>query len=592
MKKNINELIEKIKAEVKLYREREKTRPDTSYNSVQDFRNNVSSSIEPFNIDIIPEPESVELKEEYDIKDFLNYHDSHFVRNAYRGVLKRQPDSGGMQHFLESLRSGYMSKAEILGRLRYSPEGRVKKAKIKGLFLNLIVQSFFRIPLLGFFFRLAVGLVNLPVIIRNVNILENNVFAQFHDRQIYTNTLADRVKFKINELIDRYGQVEALLQKKADREELNQLKEAKADAVDLKAFDEKKADREELNKLREAKADAGDLKALEEKKADQEDLNQLRKAKADVIDLKALDENKADREDLNQLREGFEEVLEQKIDKGQVEHIQKEINRITRQIRDQKLNILEQQRCLSSFLEEARKGLPEPISINHIKEMLIEEDHLLDAMYVSFEDKFRGTREDIKKGFKVYLPYVDEVIQRAGGGKILDIGCGRGEWLELLKEEGYDAKGVDINRAMVRLSLELGLDVDESDALDCLKDIPDKSLSAVTGFHIIEHLDFKRLIALFDESLRVLKPGGLVIFETPNPENLIVGAFSFYRDPAHRNPLVPESMQFFFEQRGFNNVSIFRLHKNMQYFENKPDNEFKNKWFYNEMDYAIIGYKE
>ncbi|MEN8133844.1 MAG: class I SAM-dependent methyltransferase [Pseudomonadota bacterium] len=223
-----------------------------------------------------------------------------------------------------------------------------------------------------------------------------------------------------------------------------------------------------------------------------------------------------------------------------------------------------------------------------------EDDHVLDAMYVAFENRFRGTRKEIKERQSVYLPYVEKVQQETGDGVILDVGCGRGEWLELLAKEGYTAKGVDLNRMMVALSRELGLDVEEGDVFDCLTDMASDSLSVVTGFHIVEHLPLKTMIALFDQAYRVLKPGGLVIFETPNPENIIVGSCNFYYDPTHRNPIPPEALSFLLETRGYQNLEIVRLHENNEYADLKQTDvsEKITSRFFGPQDYSVIGYKE
>jgi len=266
-------------------------------------------------------------------------------------------------------------------------------------------------------------------------------------------------------------------------------------------------------------------------------------------------------------------------------------NDIFRQIKDHKLNIVDMQRRLMLILEEARKRLPEPFTAEQIDNMLKEEDHIFDAMYATFEDKFRGTRQDIKNRQRVYLSYIQEASDKTSVAPIIDVGCGRGEWLELLKEGGFDAKGIDLNKIMIGTCQELNLSVVEADAIDYLRSLPANSLCAVTGFHIIEHLPFKTLIMLFDESFRVLKPGGIVIFETPNPENLLVGACTFYTDPSHIKPLVPMTMQFIAEDRGFSKVEIIRLHKYSDY-NNVPElNKFINENFYNEMDYSVIGVK-
>jgi predicted O-methyltransferase YrrM len=112
------------------------------------------------------------------LNDFLKYHDEIFVINAYRGVLKIKPDAHEVEQFLTELRLGKMSKVEILGRLRYSQEGREKGVKIRGLFWAFTIQSWFKIPVLGYFCRLTVGIFNLPTILTNLQTLETSAFAQ------------------------------------------------------------------------------------------------------------------------------------------------------------------------------------------------------------------------------------------------------------------------------------------------------------------------------------------------------------------------------------------------------------------------------
>ena len=213
-------------------------------------------------------------------------------------------------------------------------------------------------------------------------------------------------------------------------------------------------------------------------------------------------------------------------------------------------------------------------------------------MYVSFEDRFRGTQADIKERQRVYLPYIQEAFKNTGNAQVLDVGCGRGEWLELLKEQNIHAKGIDINRIMASQAQELGLDVEEADVIDYLKSQKDNALSAITGFHIVEHLPFEILVKLFDESLRALKTGGMAIFETPNPENLIVGAYTFYYDPTHLHPIPPDTLKFVAEVRGFANVQILRLHRRSDQTAavSDPLHEIMER-INMEQDYALIGYK-
>ena len=185
--------------------------------------------------------------------------------------------------------------------------------------------------------------------------------------------------------------------------------------------------------------------------------------------------------------------------------------------------------------------------------------HRLDTFYLSFENRFRGERADIKQRVSYYLPMLETARAGTSGRPILDVGCGRGEWLELLQENGLEASGLDLNTAMVEQCRERGLAVTLGDVIAHLRSLPDDSLGAVTGFHIIEHLPFEVLIDVCAETRRVLLPGGLAIFESPNCKNLLVGATTFKVDPTHRNPVFPETAAFIFETQGFDEVELVYL---------------------------------
>ena len=182
-----------------------------------------------------------------------------------------------------------------------------------------------------------------------------------------------------------------------------------------------------------------------------------------------------------------------------------------------------------------------------------------DLLYRAFEEKFRGPRDLIKSRLNVYLPFIKPLLKFSTPASVLDLGCGRCEWLELVREHGFDALGVDINAAMLSDCRKLGLNVHSGDAIEFLRKLPDASQSVVSGFHIAEHIPFAALKDLVSESLRVLKPGGLLILETPNPENLVVGSCSFYLDPTHQRPIPPEMLKFVSEFGGFKRSKILRL---------------------------------
>jgi O-antigen chain-terminating methyltransferase len=214
----------------------------------------------------------------------------------------------------------------------------------------------------------------------------------------------------------------------------------------------------------------------------------------------------------------------------------------------------------------------------------------LDSLYAAFEDVFRGSREDIIQRLS---PYAERLAVTGAGQPdkpIVDIGCGRGEWLELLRNKGLAAYGIDINTVMVERSVALGLDARHADLISHLRGLEDASRSAVTAFHVVEHLPFETLIDFFDEALRILIPGGILILETPNPETMRVGATTFYNDPTHRNPLMPAPLQFIVEHRGFTDAEILKLHPFTQGLLQEPteDAQLLNRVLFGPQDYAII----
>ena len=186
---------------------------------------------------------------------------------------------------------------------------------------------------------------------------------------------------------------------------------------------------------------------------------------------------------------------------------------------------------------------------------------MTDLFYRAFEDKYRGSRELIKSRLEVYLPFVEPLLKGVTQENVqaVDLGCGRGEWVELLAARGYFARGVDIDDGMLQACLELDLNVENADALSHLQSLDPDSVSVISGFHIAEHLPFEQLKDLVEQALKVLRPGGLLILETPNPENIVVGTASFYLDPSHERPLPPLLLSFLAENAGFERVKVLRL---------------------------------
>ncbi|MEW4983468.1 MAG: methyltransferase domain-containing protein [Cycloclasticus sp.] len=186
---------------------------------------------------------------------------------------------------------------------------------------------------------------------------------------------------------------------------------------------------------------------------------------------------------------------------------------------------------------------------------------MTDNFYREFEDKHRGSRELIKSRLEVYLPFVKLLLHKSSAkpNRALDLGCGRGEWLELLKEQGFNAQGVDLDEGMLEACELQGFSVEKEDAISYLHGQKDNSFAVISGFHIAEHLPFDKLRTLIDESFRVLTPGGLLVLETPNPENIVVGTTNFYLDPTHEQPLPTNLLSFVAEFSGFVRVKVLGL---------------------------------
>lgn len=235
---------------------------------------------------------------------------------------------------------------------------------------------------------------------------------------------------------------------------------------------------------------------------------------------------------------------------------------------------------------------PAPVA-EHSTEILPEEA-ALDSYYKAFEDANRGTLAEIRTKQEQYLPFLAKLKAEIAAKAAIDIGCGRGEWLHLLAEQHFQAVGVDMNATMVAYCREQQLVAVQQDALQYLKLQADDSVALISGFHIIEHLPFAVLYGIVEQAARVLAKGGMVIFETPNPENVLVGSHTFYHDFSHRNPVTPSAISFLFRYHGFSDIHIERLNpypENARVPGHDPLTERVNGHFCGPQDFAIIARK-
>jgi SAM-dependent methyltransferase len=170
--------------------------------------------------------------------------------------------------------------------------------------------------------------------------------------------------------------------------------------------------------------------------------------------------------------------------------------------------------------------------------------------YVGFEDRFRGSQADIRARLTEYLPFFQ------GASDVLDIGCGRGEMLDLLREHGISARGLDVNHEMVEVCRSRGLDVAEGDALAYLASQPDGSIGGLLAAQVVEHLEPGYLLELLDVAYHKLRPGAHLILETINAACWYAFFSSYIRDITHVRPLHPETLSYLLTASGFQKVSV------------------------------------
>ena len=225
-------------------------------------------------------------------------------------------------------------------------------------------------------------------------------------------------------------------------------------------------------------------------------------------------------------------------------------------------------------LNDAEKELEQ--RINLLKDTTSssnEERTFTEKSYLEFEQQHRGNEESIKQRLQIYIDkYVVPSISVEAIGMIVDLGCGRGEWLSLLEENGYYGIGIDLNSESLKYCELKNIKTYCMDVIEYLRTLPSESVKLLTSFQLVEHLKMGQLLELFEEIGRVMRKDGMIIMETPNPENLNVGAHTFYIDPTHKRPIPAELLKYIAEENGLNNAVV-------EYWQ-KPDIEtwWKSVW--------------
>jgi O-antigen chain-terminating methyltransferase len=254
------------------------------------------------------------------------------------------------------------------------------------------------------------------------------------------------------------------------------------------------------------------------------------------------------------------------------------------------LHLKEQLNRLLSVLNE--KKMPAGAQIREIS------DPIEDWTYAAFENRYRGTADDVKSQQMEYLAFFSK------GKKVLDLGCGRGEFIELLADNGIEADGVDINEQMIEICFEKGLNCKKADILETLAGYDDGALGGIFSSQVIEHLPPPYLKRLIELAYFKLAPSSPIILETVNPTSVFALVQIYFLDLSHQRPIHPLALQFLMESAGFEEVEIkYSVPLDKERLHDLPSSDETatvlnrnidklNKLLYSPSNYAAIGVKK
>ncbi|GAB4405074.1 MAG: hypothetical protein OHK0048_24810 [Rhodoferax sp.] len=455
------------------------------------------------------------------VDDLLLISDSaRFVQSAYLALLGREPDAVGLRDQTRRLQEGW-GQPFVLALLRASAEGKARGAVMPGWGLGPWVYDVWRVAR-----RLGLGWAVKPLC---------QGYAAWRQWRLVLNG-------RLNSHITQTGaQLTTQLQS-----HLHGLQQAMQEAQ--AAVNTLRQQQHQLQQGLEA-AQQGLQATQQDVQATQQDLQATQQdLQATQQDVQATQQDlQATQQDVQSMRGSVDAVAMQL--KLGVDALQRELRVV-----QARTSVLVERQQRAPVAQESLPASAPPIPAAPSADA-----QALDDYYLAFEAAHRGSRAEIEARLAPYLPKLASVPGPVLALPMLDIGCGRGEWLGLLREQGFDARGIDVSAAMVAHCRGLGLQAEQADALKWLGQCPSASLGLVSAFHVVEHLPFEVLFALVAQVKRVLAPGGLLILETPNPENVLVGSHTFYHDFSHRNPVTPTSLTFLLAYHGLTDIEVLRL---------------------------------
>jgi SAM-dependent methyltransferase len=542
---------------------------------------------------------------QYVLNDFLRFDDADFVDVAYQTLLRRSAEPEGRQGYLDALRSGALSKVEILGLIRFSEEGRRHAVHVDGLLLPYKLHRWRHIRGIGWLLGTGMAIVRLPRLAWRLQGMEASAAHEAQEFGRLLNRLEDALEGRFAEA----GGVRDALRAELTQSVMSRMEGLRAVSARVGALQaevESAKDALRTGDAERASQHAAFADAL------QSGTTELRRnIEAISATLQASNAERASQraevKEALAAHEGSRAELAAALQAADAERLREHkeaANRLT--VHDAALARLEEQtrsdhRALRAVLDRLTVFLDASARQARKASEGNDDEPSLEEQYASFEQTFRGEREQIKLRAAHYLDTLAGAgIEPGDEGVVLDLGSGRGEWLEVLAEHGYRGRGVDSNRGMLKASEARGHEVVEADALAYLRAQPGGSLAAITSMHMVEHMPHPVVIQLLDEALRTLRPGGVLVLETPNPENVLVGSCMFYMDPTHLHPIPPPLLQWTVQVRGFEQVEVERLGEHRGSPDLKPVSgkvpgaEQINQmiaWFTAPPDYAVVARK-
>jgi 2-polyprenyl-3-methyl-5-hydroxy-6-metoxy-1,4-benzoquinol methylase len=277
-------------------------------------------------------------------------------------------------------------------------------------------------------------------------------------------------------------------------------------------------------------------------------------------------------------------TLEWRVDQLDAQY--KDANMLMKRFLDLKENLTQ----LTALLEE--KKMPTPGQVGKILQPLE------DWRYTGFENRFRGSEDAVKIQLEEYLPFFKK------GKKVVDLGCGRGEFLELLKSKWIDSEGIDVNEQMVSICQDKGLTCRKGDILEKLAEYENGELGGIFSSQVIEHLSPLYLKRVLEVAFVKLEPSAPVVLETINPTSVFALVQIYHLDISHKQPIHPQALKYLLESSGFEDVKIqYSAPLDEEMLKTLPGADEQssllnqnidslNKLLYAPPNYAAIGYKK